>query len=316
MSEAQLRTRLRRGEWQRPLPGVYADAGFLLSAEQWAFAAVAAVGGAGQPVPFSDPAADGSQRTRVVAAACGRTAARLGSAAHRRPRWSGTSGALSPRGPRLARCFSPSKPVRANHARYRPRHRTPALAGQRRPRQAALRAVGHKPPSNGRRLRHAADLRGRGLSRGRGPPPGVGEGRAAATGRRGQTRSSRRPPSALGSRGRRRSRRERRRDSGAAGVVARAPNPRATGALRDRYGRVVARVDLGDEQARFAVEIDGLRGHAGAAMVHKDRSRDRETASLGWWTERGSWFDVRRGQAAFRGRVLAAYTRLAARRTA
>ena len=64
--------------------------------------------------------------------------------------------------------------------------------------------------------------------------------------------------------------------------------------VRDRWGRVVARIDLGDPRVRFAVEVDGKRGHAGEQMVAKDRRRDRRTAELGWVTERLTWTDLRR----------------------
>ena len=72
-----------------------------------------------------------------------------------------------------------------------------------------------------------------------------------------------------------------------------------------RDGRVVARFDLGDEHARLVVDMDGKRGHAGAAMVAKDRRRDRGTEPYGWRTERGSWFEVRCRQQEFVSRVVA-----------
>src|SRR5207253_2398666 len=69
--------------------------------------------------------------------------------------------------------------------------------------------------------------------------------------------------------------------------------------ILDRYGRIVARLDLGDEAAKLAVELDGKRGHSGDAMVAKDRRRDRRTEAYGWWTERGTWYDVRCRQPEF-----------------
>ena len=77
--------------------------------------------------------------------------------------------------------------------------------------------------------------------------------------------------------------------------------------LWDQAARLVARFDLGDEQARFAVEADGKRGHAGSQMVAKDRRRDRRSVSFGWATERVTWFELRRQQAALTRRVLGAY---------
>lgn len=56
-------------------------------------------------------------------------------------------------------------------------------------------------------------------------------------------------------------------------------------------GRVLARFDLGDRRARFAVEADGKRGHAG--MAAKDRRRDRSSRRHGWRTERLTWWELR-----------------------
>lgn len=69
-------------------------------------------------------------------------------------------------------------------------------------------------------------------------------------------------------------------------------------------GRVVARLDLGDEALLLGVEMDGRRGHAGSAMIAKDRRRDAPVTRLGWEVERGTWWDVRCGQPAFVERVL------------
>jgi very-short-patch-repair endonuclease len=83
--------------------------------------------------------------------------------------------------------------------------------------------------------------------------------------------------------------------------------------LLDRQ-RVVARFDLADECLRLAVETDGLRGHAGTAMVAKDRRRDRAAEALGWTVERCTWSDLRQDRDALVRRVLATAERL--RRTA
>ena len=86
--------------------------------------------------------------------------------------------------------------------------------------------------------------------------------------------------------------------------------------LVDAAGRIQARFDLGDEELRLAVEADGKRGHSGDRMVAKDGRRDRRTAGFGWTTERCTWWDLRREQAALRSRVLATAERLAAGRAA
>jgi hypothetical protein len=73
-------------------------------------------------------------------------------------------------------------------------------------------------------------------------------------------------------------------------------------------GQLIARFDLADELARFAVEADGRLGHAGA-MVAKDRRRDRRTTRLGWHTERVTWFEVRREASATRTRIVAEHAK-------
>jgi very-short-patch-repair endonuclease len=64
-------------------------------------------------------------------------------------------------------------------------------------------------------------------------------------------------------------------------------------------GRVLARYDLADEELCLAVEADGKAGHAGEAMVAKDRRRDRVSEQHGWRTERVTWWELRCRRAAF-----------------
>ena len=68
--------------------------------------------------------------------------------------------------------------------------------------------------------------------------------------------------------------------------------------LFDEVGQVLARFDLGDRSVRLAVECDGKAAHAGEAMVAKDRRRDRRTEAHGWRTERVTWYELRRQQSA------------------
>lgn len=86
--------------------------------------------------------------------------------------------------------------------------------------------------------------------------------------------------------------------------------------LRDAAGRVVARLDLGEEQLRLAVEADGRRGHAGDVMAAKDRRRDGVARRLGWTTERVTWHEVRCEQEQTRRRIAATAAELAPRRAA
>lgn len=77
--------------------------------------------------------------------------------------------------------------------------------------------------------------------------------------------------------------------------------------LANDLGRVLARFDLGDPTARFAVEADGKRGHAGGAMAAKDRRRDRTSRAYGWCTQRVTWWELRCQQGAVVREVRAAY---------
>lgn len=74
--------------------------------------------------------------------------------------------------------------------------------------------------------------------------------------------------------------------------------------ILDPRGGVLARVDLGDEGLRLAVEGDGRATHAG--MAADDHRRDRVVAARGWHTERYTWFEVRRQQRVLQRRMLAA----------
>ena len=80
--------------------------------------------------------------------------------------------------------------------------------------------------------------------------------------------------------------------------------------VRDAAGRVVRRYDLADERLRLGLEFDGRAGHAGAAMVAKDRRRDRTSDALGWTTERFTWWDTRCRPDVVRRQALAAAARL------
>lgn len=83
--------------------------------------------------------------------------------------------------------------------------------------------------------------------------------------------------------------------------------------VRNRNGRIVARVDLGDDEVRLAVELDGKRWHSGEQMVARDRARDRVLEQCGWWTERATWFELRRQQAELVARVRARHGLLSER---
>ncbi|MCU1592282.1 MAG: hypothetical protein JWP11_3538 [Frankiales bacterium] len=78
------------------------------------------------------------------------------------------------------------------------------------------------------------------------------------------------------------------------------PGLRSQVRVFDRSGRLVARLDLGDDDLRLGVESDGAAYHRGRAT--QDRRRDART---GWTIERVSWFETRCEQDELRQRVLA-----------
>jgi hypothetical protein len=69
-------------------------------------------------------------------------------------------------------------------------------------------------------------------------------------------------------------------------------------------GRLVARLDLGNEALRLAVESDGGAHHSGAAVA-RDRARDDVIGRGGWYAVHLSWYDVRRRPGQVRARIRA-----------
>ena len=78
--------------------------------------------------------------------------------------------------------------------------------------------------------------------------------------------------------------------------------------VHDASARLLARVDLGDERLRLAVEADG-RSHDGDVALRRDRDRERR---VGWTFERVSWYDARRQPVATTARVADTAARLEA----
>ncbi len=287
VSAAQVATQVRCGHWQQPWPGVHADAGSHLDASQRAFAAVLASGGADHPVTRPDG------RVFLRAVACGRTAARVhglvlvddddpATGAHEQDVdevlvW-------SPRRP-LTQVLADGTARTLHRRQLRPRDgdlvRLPSGLWVTSVLRTVVDCAGLLQPDALVCL--LDDALHRGLL-----------GRAALE-------------AALASR------------AWCAGAVAlrtavgladaRAESPAETllrlavlpalpdlvpqVRVRDRSGRVVARLDLGSQALRLGLEADGRRGHAGGSMVAKDRRRDRATEAQGWRTERFTWFDVR-----------------------
>jgi hypothetical protein len=293
---------LDSGVWQSAFRGVYADGGYLLSAQQWAFATVLATGGAGRSRSLPvDP-----DRSRGVVAACGRTAARV---------WGfpliddddPATGATERyvhdvhTGRHVASRTAPPLPGERWGHQLR-RHRLTLLPGElvehpnglwlTTPLRTAVDCVGLLGHEAGTCVldhalhRHVFD---------------EGELWAAVAARAGWpgVEALRRAVELA-------DRRAEAPSETLARLLLQPVLPSLVPQVRVRDGeRVVARFDLGDEQVRLGVDMDA-----------KDRARDRRTEHLGWWTERGTWFEVRRQQQALQARVVARHAQLRARTAA
>ena len=285
MTRGEVDAAVRSGRWQRPWPGVYADAGIELDAVQRAVAAVLASGGPARAV------------------ACGRTAARVWEL----PLIDDDDPATGAREHLLDEVA-----VRMHAARLR--RRTP-------PRRVLVRrqlALGHGDVVRlgagvavTSVVRTVCDLAGRvsdeavvcaiddALRRDLLPRESLEdavEGRAAL---RALLQVA-----------------DDRAESPGETLARLLLRPRLPGLVpqvrvRDQAGRVVARCDLGDEALRLAVECDGRQGHAGELMVAKDRQRDAVTSRLGWTTERVTWFELRCRREATLARIVATAERVA-----
>ena len=303
LSPARIAHLVAVGAWQVTWAGVYADGGYALDAEQRAFAATLACGGAGQLVA---PRPSG---TRLVAVACGRTAARVWGL----PLVDDTDPATGAQEHLVddVAVFTSAKQQRQATRRLVPRQLTLERADVVRRTSGLWITSPLRTLVDGARLltheslvcalddalhrelvtaQELADaVRGR---RGLAGVPALRRAVALADGR------AESPAETL------------------ARLLLLPVLPHLVPQVRllDARGRIVARVDLGDEEVQLAVEADGTRGHAGAQMVAKDRRRDRRTDVLGWRTERVTWSELRREQAGTRGRIVAAHAAQAARR--
>ena len=302
LSRGRIQAALRRGDWVELWPCVFADAGFVHTPEQRAFAAVLACGGADQPVPVPGS----GTRRRLRAYAFGRTAARVhdlpliddddpatGGREHRhddvglwspgrdlrRPQPDGLIAELTRHQPTLSQgdlMLLPSglwttSPLRTliDCARLLSFEALvcaidDALHRSLVTREDLDRAVRARTWSVGAvALRQAVRL-----SDGRAESPAETLARLL--------------------------------------LLPVLPDLEPQVRVHDAAGRILARLDLGDRRRRFAVEVDGRRGHAGEAMVAKDRARDRTTEAQGWHTERCTWFELRCRQAELVRRMRAA----------
>jgi hypothetical protein len=286
LSAGQVDALVRANTWQVPWRGVYADAGHVLDAEQRAWAAVLAAGGA----------VSGSGGRRLRAVASGRTAARL----WRVPLIDDEDPATGADDHRFDDVTVDRNLVRQEHAG---RCLVPQRSSLGRDDVVQL-SSGLWVTTPGRTLLDCALLLTaqalvcavdaalhRHLVRRdelRPPPrrPGAALLRSAVSSADARAES---PPETLAR----------------LLLLPRLPGLEPQVELFDHAARLIARFDLGDREARLAVEADGKAGHAGAAMVAKDRRRDRRTEALGWHTERVTWWELRREPAALVRRVVA-----------
>ena len=295
-----VRAQLREGAWQVLWPGTYADAGFGLSAEQWCWAAVLASGGDGQPFRSGSPdPVTGREPLRLRAVASGRTAARY----WKLPLIDGDDPATGAREHRLDDVsVALHLPVLRSGDRrlHRRRHRLGRADLARTSSGVVVMSV----------LRTLADLTG--LLTMQAAVCAIDDAlhrrlvtaeqlTAAVTAQAGRPGSARLSEAVALSDGRAESAHE---TLTRLLLLPALPGLEPQVRLRDSRGDVIARFDLGDPERRLAVESDGRAGHAGSAMVAKDRRRDARTEKHGWWTERVTWFEVRRLPDQTKARVL------------
>jgi hypothetical protein len=293
LTEGQLAHRVRTGEWHELLPGAFLDGGVEPDPVQWALAAVIASG--------AQPGGD----DRVVAVACGRTAARVHGLPHIDDADPSTGSAQHVVDDvHTFRARSGRSRVLAHHGRTVVRHRLALLDGDvvRHPSGLWLTSPVRTACDCARLLSFdaAVALVDAALSRRLFDTDALTAAVRAREGWPGVRRLANVLTAADG-----------RAESPAESVARLVLLPALPGLVpqvpvRDRSGRLVARLDLADEEICFAVEVDGKRGHAGEQMVAKDRRRDRRTEALGWWTERVTWHELRTRPAATRARVVAA----------
>lgn len=295
------------GQWQTIFAGVYADGGCVLDPEQRAVAAVLASVGGGQPFAFGKPRSDGSQAMLLRAVACGRAAARvwqLPLVDDDDPATGTTERFLHDVHSRAGLGVRPGPPSTTGLPEvvlHRHRLRLDRADVIRRPSGLWITTPLRTAWDCTRLLTAEATvcLLDDGLRRGLFRVEDLHRRLAERHGIPGSRRFDEAVARSDG------------RSESPAETLARLlllpvlPMLVPQVSLRAPDGRVVARFDLGDEHARLAVDMDGKRGHAGEAMVAKDRRRDRRTEPYGWRTERGTWFEVRCRQREFVSRVAA-----------
>lgn len=306
VTAGEIDVRVRQGVWQVAWPGVYADGGFDLDAEQQAFAAVLASGGAGQPRAHGPRnTATGVRPERLVAVASGRTAARVwqlplvddddpatGAQDHLHHdvavlvqagdlRWGGR--VLHRHQP----AFAAGDVVRLPSGLWATSAlRTLIDCRLLLTHEALVCAMDdalHRELVSPSRLAAACTrIRGWRAAPAFRRAADLADGRAESPGET-LTRLVLQPV--------------------LPGLV-----PQVS--LWDDAVRLLAVFDLADEALMLAVEFDGRVGHEGGAMVARDRHRDRSAEARGWTTERVTWFEVRRQQASLQRRVTETATRL------
>lgn len=300
LGQRAIESLLVSGLWQVIWPGVYVDAGFALSTEQRCWAAVLASGGADQPTPCG-PAhpVTGKRRKRLRAVACGRTAARY----WQLPLIDDADPATGAQEHLIDDVSVWRNLPDLQHDDRRLRRHQLRLGSKDLVRTASglwvtspIRTLADcagmltveaevcaMDDALRRKLVSAADLAAAVASR-VGKPGVVRLAQAVS-----RTDERAEAPSESLTR---------------LLLIPVLPNLEPQVELHDERGRLVARFDLGDRARKLAVESDGKAGHAGDAMVAKDRRRDDRVEPFGWWTERVTWFDVRRRQEQTVRRVL------------
>lgn len=306
-------------EWQSPYPGVLADAGYVLDAEQWAFAGVLASTGDARPVPRGRVDESGLLPVRLPAVPCGRDAARvwgfpliddddpatggLERFEHDVHVWTDRDDLVAPVVQGDPRAHVLHRHTLTFYEDELLQH--PSGLWLPTPLRTALDCAVLLP------FEAAVCVMDDGLHRTLFTPDEVSAALALRVGHPGVEQQRAVAGAADG------------RAEAASETLLRLllkpawPQLEPQVTLCDEHGYPQRRFDLGDREVRLGVEADGKVAHAGERMAARDQSKDRAAWSEhGWWTERATWWQIRRQPEQTRRRVLAARDRLRARSAA
>jgi hypothetical protein len=300
-------------EWQSPYPGVLADAGYVLDPVQWAIAGVLASGGEGQPEPAGRPDENGQLTIQLRATSCGRDAARvwgyplvddddpstqsLDRFEHDVHVWGSAADLTAPVLKGDPRAHVLHRHTLTLYDGELVRH--PSGLWLTSPLRTCLDCCLLLP------FEAAVCVLDNALHRGLFTPADVDEALAARVGHPGVEQQRAVAAAADG------------RAEAASESLLRLllkpdwPEVEPQVTIYDERGYPVRRFDLGDRDLRLGVESDGKVAHAGERMAAKDQLKDRTAwREHRWWTERATWYEIRRQREQTRTRILGTRDRM------